>query len=64
VEDELSRETTADIPTIVLSYFLMFLYASVALGKYRNSYLRRPWNIVVYSKFSLGIAGILIVGLL
>ncbi|XP_029971940.1 NPC intracellular cholesterol transporter 1 [Salarias fasciatus] len=56
VEDEINRESDSDISTIVISYAIMFLYISLALGHIQS--FRR---ILVDSKISLGIAGILIV---
>lgn len=32
VEDEINRESNSDISTIVISYAIMFLYISLALG--------------------------------
>uniref|UniRef100_A0A8C4F460 Niemann-Pick disease, type C1 n=1 Tax=Dicentrarchus labrax TaxID=13489 RepID=A0A8C4F460_DICLA len=54
IEDELDRESNSDIRTIVISYAIMFIYISLALG-HIHSFNR------VDSKISLGIAGILIV---
>lgn len=34
VEDEIQRESTADIYTIALSYLVMFGYVSIALGQF------------------------------
>ncbi|CAG5896580.1 unnamed protein product [Menidia menidia] len=56
VEDEIDRESNSDISTIVISYAIMFIYISLALG-HINSFRR----LMVDSKISLGIAGILIV---
>ncbi|KAK9538617.1 hypothetical protein VZT92_003779 [Zoarces viviparus] len=56
IEDEIDRESNSDIGTIVLSYAIMFIYISLALG-HINSCRR----VMVDSKISLGIAGILIV---
>uniref|UniRef100_UPI0037E848A2 NPC intracellular cholesterol transporter 1 n=1 Tax=Semicossyphus pulcher TaxID=241346 RepID=UPI0037E848A2 len=56
IEDELHRESDSDIRTIVLSYAIMFIYISLALGHIQS--FRR---VMVDSKISLGIAGILIV---
>uniref|UniRef100_A0AAY5ECK4 SSD domain-containing protein n=1 Tax=Electrophorus electricus TaxID=8005 RepID=A0AAY5ECK4_ELEEL len=56
IEDEIDRESNSDISTIVVSYAIMFIYVSVALGRI-YSFPR----ILVDSKISLGIAGILIV---
>ncbi|TNN25919.1 Niemann-Pick C1 protein [Liparis tanakae] len=56
IEDEINRESNSDISTIVISYAIMFVYISLALG-HINSFRR----LMVDSKISLGIAGILIV---
>ncbi|KAM9322799.1 NPC intracellular cholesterol transporter 1 [Pholidichthys leucotaenia] len=56
VEDEINRESNSDIRTITISYAIMFVYISLALGRI-HSFSR----IMVDSKISLGIAGILIV---
>ena len=34
VEDELERGSSADIPTVMLSYLVMFLYIAFALGAF------------------------------
>nr|XP_019965833.1 PREDICTED: Niemann-Pick C1 protein [Paralichthys olivaceus] len=56
IEDEINRESNSDISTIVISYAFMFIYISLALGHIHS--FRR---LMVDSKISLGIAGILIV---
>ncbi|XP_037313117.2 NPC intracellular cholesterol transporter 1 [Pungitius pungitius] len=56
IEDEIDRESKSDISTIVVSYAIMFIYISLALG-HINSFRR----LMVDSKISLGISGILIV---
>ncbi|MEQ2173802.1 hypothetical protein GOODEAATRI_001206, partial [Goodea atripinnis] len=56
IEDEIDRESNSDISTIVISYAIMFIYISLALGHIHS--FRR---LLVDSKISLGIAGILIV---
>ncbi|GAM20374.1 hypothetical protein SAMD00019534_035490 [Acytostelium subglobosum LB1] len=62
VQDELAREGEADIPTILISYSVMFLYVSLALGKYYP--LPSRWlSLVVNSRFTLGLCGIIIVAL-
>ena len=56
IEDELTRESTSDIPTILISYAVMFVYAAVALGHYRD------WrSVCLDSKVTLGLCGLLIV---
>ncbi|RXN37378.1 Niemann-Pick C1 [Labeo rohita] len=56
IEDEIDRESDSDVTTIVISYVIMFVYISLALG-HINSFR----TLLVDSKISLGIAGILIV---
>lgn len=56
VEDEVDRESESNILTMALSYLVMFLYVSLALG--RVSRLRR---LCVDSKLTLGLAGVLLV---
>ncbi|KAG0167521.1 hypothetical protein DFQ28_006832 [Apophysomyces sp. BC1034] len=58
LETELNKSSNTDAKTVVISYVVMFLYASVALGRFNSFNIRR---IVVDSKFSLGVCGILIV---
>ena len=57
VQDELARSTDADIPTIGISYAVMFLYISLALG--------RLWPVdryfLVRTKFVLALSAILLV---
>ncbi|KAI8059658.1 patched family-domain-containing protein [Gongronella butleri] len=56
LEQELNKSSNTDAMTVVISYVVMFLYASLALGKWASG---RRW--FVQSKFTLGICGILIV---
>eukprot|EP00079_Xenopus_tropicalis_P016418 XP_004915269.1 PREDICTED: Niemann-Pick C1 protein [Xenopus tropicalis] len=56
IEDEINRESKSDVTTVVISYALMFVYISLALGQ-----IGHCSSILVDSKISLGIAGILIV---
>lgn len=56
VQDELERESKGDIITILISYCVMFAYISLALGDFSNC--RR---LLVDSKVTLGLAGVLIV---
>uniref|UniRef100_A0A3Q3RBY7 SSD domain-containing protein n=1 Tax=Monopterus albus TaxID=43700 RepID=A0A3Q3RBY7_MONAL len=56
IEDEINRESNSDISTIVLSYVIMFVYVSLALG-----HIHSCRRVMVDSKISLGVAGILIV---
>ncbi|XP_059977805.1 NPC intracellular cholesterol transporter 1 [Lagenorhynchus albirostris] len=56
IEDEINRESNSDIFTVLISYGIMFLYISIALG-----HIESCSRFLVDSKISLGIAGILIV---
>ncbi|XP_063075415.1 NPC intracellular cholesterol transporter 1 [Engraulis encrasicolus] len=56
IEDEINRESASDITTIAISYAIMFLYISLALG-----HIQSCGRLLVDSKISLGIAGIMIV---
>ena len=64
LEEELNKNTNTDATIIIISYLVMFLYASLALGSTTvtaSMILRNPKQALVQSKFSLGIVGILIV---
>ncbi|XP_018428643.1 PREDICTED: Niemann-Pick C1-like protein 1 [Nanorana parkeri] len=56
LEDEISRTTTEDIPIFAISYLVIFIYISLALGEYSSC--RR---VLVDSKVTLGLGGILVV---
>ncbi|KAI4389641.1 hypothetical protein MLD38_001846 [Melastoma candidum] len=56
IEDELKRESTADAVTIAISYLLMFLYISLALGD-----SPRLSTFYVSSKVLLGLSGVVLV---
>ncbi|ORZ05152.1 patched family-domain-containing protein [Lobosporangium transversale] len=58
LEIELNKSSNTDVRTVILSYLAMFLYASLALGRFQVSSLRR---MVIDSKFTLGMSGIFIV---
>ncbi|KAL1922303.1 uncharacterized protein VTP21DRAFT_9842 [Calcarisporiella thermophila] len=60
LEIELNKSSNTDALTIIISYFVMFLYASLALGKLSTS-LRYPTRLVIDSKFLLALGGIFIV---
>ncbi|EER41524.1 patched sphingolipid transporter [Histoplasma capsulatum H143] len=64
LEQELNKSTNTDAKIVVISYVIMFVYASLALGSTTltwKSILSNPANSLVQSKFTLGIVGILIV---
>ncbi|KAF4635304.1 hypothetical protein G7Y89_g2792 [Cudoniella acicularis] len=64
LEQELNKSTNTDAKIVVISYIIMFFYASLALGSTTlslHSVLRNPATFLVESKFSLGVVGILIV---
>ncbi|KAJ6662145.1 hypothetical protein lerEdw1_012610 [Lerista edwardsae] len=56
IEDEINRESRGDVRTVLISYIVMFVYISIALG-----HIKSARRFLVDSKISLGIAGILIV---
>lgn len=64
LEEELNKTTNTDAKIVVISYIIMFLYASLALGSTTlsvRSVLHNPANALVASKFTLGVIGIVIV---
>ncbi|PIG79178.1 patched sphingolipid transporter (Ncr1) [Aspergillus arachidicola] len=64
VEQELNKSSNTDAKIVVISYIIMFIYASLALGSVTvtwKSLLTNPANALVQSKFTLGIVGIAIV---
>ena len=64
LEQELNKTTNTDAKIVVISYIIMFFYASLALGSTTlslRSVLRNPGTSLVESKFTLGVVGILIV---
>ncbi|XP_068130864.1 NPC1-like intracellular cholesterol transporter 1 [Hyperolius riggenbachi] len=56
LEDEINRSTAEDIPIFAVSYLVIFLYITLALGEYSSC--RR---VLVDSKVTLGLGGILVV---
>ncbi|KAF3288833.1 hypothetical protein TWF132_007876 [Orbilia oligospora] len=64
LEQELNNSANTDAKIVVISYVFMFIYASFALGSTGFSLrklLARPSRAFVDSKFTLGVAGIVIV---
>lgn len=64
LEEELNKSTNTDAKIVVVSYIIMFLYASLALGSATlsaRSVLQNPASALVQSKFTLGVIGIVIV---
>ncbi len=64
LEQELNKSTNTDAKIVVISYIIMFIYASLALGSTTlaaRSILHHPANALVQSKFTLGVIGIIIV---
>ena len=64
LEQELNKTTNTDAKIVVISYVIMFFYASLALASTTlslRSILRNPASSLVESKFTLGVVGILIV---
>ncbi|PPJ53633.1 hypothetical protein CBER1_00829 [Cercospora berteroae] len=64
LEQELNKNTNTDAKIVIISYIVMFIYASLALGSTTvtaGMILRNPVAALVQSKFMLGIVGIAIV---
>ena len=64
LEEELSGSSSTDAKIVVISYVVMFVYVSLALGSASLStraLMNNPANAMVQSKFTLGISGIIIV---
>jgi Niemann-Pick C1 protein len=64
LEEELNKSSNTDAKIVAISYVIMFIYASLALGSGAvtwKSLLTNPANALVQTKFTLGIVGILIV---
>ena len=64
LEQELNKSTNTDAKIVAISYVVMFIYASLALGSATlslKSLLNNPANAFVQSKFTLGVVGIIIV---
>ncbi|XP_013179899.1 PREDICTED: Niemann-Pick C1 protein isoform X3 [Papilio xuthus] len=56
IEDELDRESQSDISTILVSYFIMFAYIAISLGRFTTCS-----RLLIDSKVTLGLGGVLIV---
>ncbi|KAI8533267.1 hypothetical protein RHMOL_Rhmol11G0284500 [Rhododendron molle] len=56
IEEELKRESTADVVTILISYLVMFAYISVTLGD-----VPRLSTFYISTKVLLGLSGVVIV---
>ncbi|XP_054787457.1 uncharacterized protein LOC129293484 [Prosopis cineraria] len=56
IEEELKRESTADVVTILVSYLVMFAYISITLGD-----IRHLSTVYISSKVLLGLSGVVLV---
>jgi Niemann-Pick C1 protein len=52
IEDELDRESQSDVSTILVSYFIMFAYIAISLGRFTGFS-----RLLIDSKVTLGIGG-------
>lgn len=59
IEDELNRESNSDISTVVISYAVMFLYISIALGHIQSCsrLLVRASGVEMWVSVLLGMEG-------
>jgi Niemann-Pick C1 protein len=58
IEDELERESKADMKIIGISYIVMFFYLTITLGKYSSMNIR---VILIEMKFFLAMSGVVLV---
>lgn len=58
IEDEIERQSEADVKIIVVSYLAMFLYLTLTLGKYSSIKLK---IMLLETKILLGLAGVILV---
>lgn len=66
VPDELARETGMERKTVLVSYLFMLLYVALARSRSPSSWkalLTKPWRIVFYSRFLLGLSAVMLAGL-
>ncbi|CAG9988476.1 unnamed protein product [Clonostachys byssicola] len=61
LEQELNKSTNTDAKIVVISYIVMFIYACMALGTPLKHVFRNPAVLLVESKVTLGLVGIIIV---
>ncbi|PHH82928.1 hypothetical protein CDD82_4251 [Ophiocordyceps australis] len=61
LQQELNKSTNTDANIIVISYVVMFIYACMALGTPLKYIFRNPALLLVESKVTLGLVGIIIV---
>lgn len=61
LEQELNKSTNTDAKIVVISYIVMFIYACLALGTPVKYIFKNPAALLVQSKVTLGLMGILIV---
>jgi len=64
LEEELNKNTNTDAKIVIISYVIMFIYASLALGSTTvtaSTLIRNPVGALVQSKFLLAVVGIIIV---
>jgi len=56
IDDEIARESSGDVLTIIISYTVMFIYVTIALGEFTSCE-----RILIDSKIVLGLSGVLVV---
>merc|ERR1711970_210489 len=57
IEDEITRETSEDLPIVAISYLMMFLYITLALSNFNSNCTK----MMVESKVVLGFLGVALV---
>ncbi|VDO93631.1 unnamed protein product [Soboliphyme baturini] len=65
IETEIDSQSHSSLPTVLLSYSVMFVYVAVFLGSYstqpRGSICCSLFHLLVRSKILLGLAGVIII---
>jgi Niemann-Pick C1 protein len=61
LQQELNQTTNTDAKIVIVSYIVMFIYACMALGTPLRHVFRNPALLLVESKVTLGLVGIIIV---
>ncbi|CAC5359870.1 unnamed protein product [Mytilus coruscus] len=56
IEDEINRESSSDIWTVLASYLIMFGYITITLGQY--GMCENPQKLLIDSKITLGLSGV------
>ena len=53
IQDEIDRESMGDVYTIVISYLVMFVYVTLALGDYNRCDSNKSYHLMADSLFAI-----------